>query len=441
MGQMTRCPCLLLLALLGCTAYNSAAEDLPADVPLSHELEPATGVSDAAPELCEPGYAGELPVSTIDRFEVAYGEYQLCVQAEVCRRVQQSWDEADLPVADVTWFDAWAYCEWMGKSLPSVADWTVAVGAPERSHPWGDEPPSCSRCAIAKDSQTDCGLDGPVPVGSRPAGATPDGVHDLQGNLREWLLDAADGKACSAGASFGDPSERVTLRAESGPAWWTDNDVGFRCTARPTAPTSRALEPRVSGGDRPHFVELPKLGLAVMSTEVTAAQYADCIASGKCPLPELPLGPWQCNIEKPDRGLHPMNCVGPEGAQAFCASQNARLPTELEWDSLAAQLSTWGDGWECDKAWVGYGPEHLGCERFSTTTVGSLPGGATGSGVYDLVGNVWEIVATGSGYARRGAGWDVYWSTSADGEIGPHDRMQLNVAYSESTGFRCVRVI
>ena len=85
------------------------------------------------------------------------------------------------PVNEVTWNGARAYCAWRGARLPTEAEWeAVARGREGRPYPWGHEPPTAERAVFARRSNET------EPVGSRPAGATPEGVHDLAGNVAEW---------------------------------------------------------------------------------------------------------------------------------------------------------------------------------------------------------------------------------------------------------------
>jgi formylglycine-generating enzyme required for sulfatase activity len=85
------------------------------------------------------------------------------------------------PVNEVTWNGARAYCAWRGARLPTEAEWeAVARGREGRRYPWGDQPPTAERAVFARHSNET------EPVGSRPAGATAEGVHDLAGNVAEW---------------------------------------------------------------------------------------------------------------------------------------------------------------------------------------------------------------------------------------------------------------
>lgn len=85
------------------------------------------------------------------------------------------------PVVSETWRGAVAYCAWRGARLPTEAEWERAARGPQgRTYPWGDEQPDISRARFAFR------LYDLMPVGSYPAGATPEGVLDMAGNVWQW---------------------------------------------------------------------------------------------------------------------------------------------------------------------------------------------------------------------------------------------------------------
>ena len=85
--------------------------------------------------------------------------------------------EGNYPVMGVSWYEAAAYAEFAGKSLPTIFHWNSAAGT-YRSH------------SIVPLSNFD---DGPSPVGSHQ-GMNVAGTYDMAGNVREWCCNAADRK-------------------------------------------------------------------------------------------------------------------------------------------------------------------------------------------------------------------------------------------------------
>ena len=96
------------------------------------------------------------------------------------------------PVFGLSWKRCTNYCQWRGKRLATEAEWErAAAGLDGRKYPWGNSLPDDKRagfnrcCFIRKGLST-------YEVGSFHAGATPNGIYDLAGNIAEWVYDWYD---------------------------------------------------------------------------------------------------------------------------------------------------------------------------------------------------------------------------------------------------------
>lgn len=129
------------------------------------------------------------------RTETTVAQYQACVSAGVCTPPDSdgsydNWGKPgrdEHPVNSVDWFQAKAFCEWAGGRLPTEQEWEWAArGRGEgRAFPWGSAAPRCSRAVIFGGGDG-CGEDRTWPVGSKPQGASRDGLQDMAGNVWEW---------------------------------------------------------------------------------------------------------------------------------------------------------------------------------------------------------------------------------------------------------------
>jgi iron(II)-dependent oxidoreductase len=158
---------------------------------------------------------------------------------------------ADRPVVEPSWPGAAAYCAWKGKRLPTEAEWErAAKGTEGRKYPWGNAPPDTTR------ARYDAGWGETATVGTPAAGATPEGVLNLAGNVHEWVSSLYKPYPYRAGDGREDPTasgDRVTRggAADTGvetlTTTWRGQDVsrraraghhniGFRCAR--SAPTS-----------------------------------------------------------------------------------------------------------------------------------------------------------------------------------------------------------
>lgn len=135
-----------------------------------------------------------LPEFAISRVPITNAQYQLFVQASG-HEPPRGWTgqrpprgKESHPVVGVSWHDALAYCEWLGKvtgkpiTLPSEAEWEKAARGAEnaRAHPWGDDFDR-TRC-----NTEELGFGDTTPVGIFLNGKSPYGCLDMAGNVWEW---------------------------------------------------------------------------------------------------------------------------------------------------------------------------------------------------------------------------------------------------------------
>ena len=184
----------------------------------------------------------------IDKYEVTNKQYAKFL-SETRHRKPKFWNDpglnaADQPVVGVSWEDAEAYAVWAGKRLPTASEWEKAArGTDGRLYPWGNDY-DAARGNFDDGGSMDGSTDGyamaSAPVGNFTSGLSPYGLHDMAGNVWEWVSEQSEttdekiyairGGSWTNGA--GDTRTTVTYIY---PAQCSDHSssVGFRCVKNP----------------------------------------------------------------------------------------------------------------------------------------------------------------------------------------------------------------
>lgn len=167
--------------------------------------------------------ASNVPSFAITKYPITNSQYQVFLDADSGYQNPEWWgysdaakfwrrehrqprkavfEGQDLPVTNVTWYEAIAFCQWLNDhggetkpgisesliggtliTLPTEQQWQRAAQSDDgREYPWGNqfEPTFCNT--------TESNIGSPTSVTQYPNGASPFGVVDMAGNVWEWCL-------------------------------------------------------------------------------------------------------------------------------------------------------------------------------------------------------------------------------------------------------------
>ena len=213
--------------MMGCSGWNCSHKD----------QEPAHQVT-----ITRGFWIGQTPVTVgaYKRFAGSTGK-----QMPPAPNFNNGWADDEMPIVNVTWYEAKAYCGWVGGRLPTEAEWEYAARGGSAEARYGD------RDEIAWYKSNSGGQTHDV-AQKRANGF---GLYDVLGNVLEWVNDWYDPNYYH-NSSLQDPQGPTggSLRVARAGAWdympWTIsasfrsgsnptisyNDTGFRCSGEVFAP-------------------------------------------------------------------------------------------------------------------------------------------------------------------------------------------------------------
>lgn len=136
-----------------------------------------------------PAHEAAVPAFFMDKYEVTVDQYKKCVAAGGCKPAHENFrfcntkypDRGNHPISCVDLYMAKAYCEWVGKRLPTEREWEYAAsgGSERRRYSWGNAEPTKENCCYEHPF-------GSCEIGQFEPGAF--GLYDMTGNNWEWVL-------------------------------------------------------------------------------------------------------------------------------------------------------------------------------------------------------------------------------------------------------------
>ncbi|MFC1678680.1 SUMF1/EgtB/PvdO family nonheme iron enzyme [Elusimicrobiota bacterium] len=210
------------------------------------------------PRVERPRHEVYLDAFYIDKYEVTNSKYAECIKKGACKKPSawyicatgwskypSNWPTGgnNHPAVCVDWKAATSYCEWIGKRLPTEAEWEKAArGGTDTQYSFGD-----SKDDLGDYAWYDKNSDSKAhPVGQKKP--NPYGLYDMHGNVFEWVADGykrgyykdspkknPTGPAKKRfpvyrGGSWADPAHEARSPARSRRTKvWQSSAFGFRC--------------------------------------------------------------------------------------------------------------------------------------------------------------------------------------------------------------------
>jgi formylglycine-generating enzyme required for sulfatase activity len=260
------------VAVPTCRASRAGSVEIPAGPVAIGSRDPKVGQADAKALHIEVVHVEAFRIDETEVTNAAYAALTALPDAMI-RDIGAYPNDKDFAVAArpehpasfVSWWDARTFCRYMGKDLPTVEQWTMAVRGPAelapdgrptasslRPYPWGyDEPTGRANLEDTKDEFLTS-----APANSFADVPSPFGTPHLIGNVAEWLRisDDPEGRGLLqpiAGGGWDDRIESVNARADLPPVRnrrYVSYAQGFRCAenkaqSAPHDPLSAAGSP------------------------------------------------------------------------------------------------------------------------------------------------------------------------------------------------------
>lgn len=135
------------------------------------------------------------------------------------------------PVVMLSWYDAMAYAEWVGKRLPTEAEWEKAArgGIECKSYPWGDVQPNMDNCGFTER------FTGEIPATIEVISCERNGfgLYQMVGNVWQWCSDWYKDNYYRESPRYNPKGpETGELKVRRGGAWNVRQEFRLRCANR-----------------------------------------------------------------------------------------------------------------------------------------------------------------------------------------------------------------